>query len=87
MKGVTDRTYDRTYVEGRVGVKECIPSSKEVLTNYEIIIRFLSGRGCLISVGCKQIAFEDNQMAMEALSAYVANPYEESKKWNQIFNQ
>jgi len=86
MKEV-DRTYDRTYVEDRVGVKECISSSKEVLANYEINIRFLSGRGCLISVGCKQIAFEDNQMAMEALSAYVANPYEESKKWNQIFNQ
>ena len=78
---------DRTYDEGLLMAKEYIPSSKEVLTNHEINIRFLSGRGCLISVGCKQIAFEDNQMAMEALSAYVANPYEESKKWNQIFNQ
>jgi neutral trehalase len=77
----------KTYDEGLSLQGEYIPSSKEVLSNHEINIRFLSGRGCLISVGCKQIAFEDNQMAMEALNAYVANPYEESKKWNQIFNQ
>jgi hypothetical protein len=37
---------------------------KEVLTNHEINIRFLSGKGCIISVGCKQIAFEDNQKAI-----------------------
>jgi hypothetical protein len=62
-------------------------SDREVLRDYEIGIKFLSGRGCIINVGCKQIAFEDNQKAMEALNAYVANPYEESQKWNQIFNQ
>lgn len=67
--------------------KEYTPSNKEVLREHEINIKFLSGRGCIISVGCKQIAFEDTQKAMDALNAYVSNPFEESKKWNQIFNQ
>ena len=71
----------------RMMAKEYRPSDIEVLRDHEINIRFLSGRGCIISVGCKQIAFEDNQKAMEALNAYVSSPYEESKKWNQIFNQ
>ena len=66
---------------------EYIPSDIEVLRDHEIIIKFLSGRGCLIRVGCKEIAFEDNQKAIEALNAYVSNPYEESKKWKQIFNK
>lgn len=63
------------------------PSNIEVLTKHQIRIEFLSGRGCIVSVGCKLIAFEDNQKAMEALNAYVANPHEESKKWNEIFNK
>jgi hypothetical protein len=67
--------------------KDYRPSDMEFLRDYEIIIRFLSGRGCVIRVGCKEIAFEDNQKAMEALNSYVSNPYEESKKWNQIFNK
>ena len=67
--------------------RESRSSDKEILREYEIRIEFLSGRGCLVSVGCKRIAFEDNQKAMEAINAYVANPYEESKKWNEIFNQ
>lgn len=67
--------------------KEYTPSKKEVLTNHEINIRFLTGKGCIISVGCKQIAFEDNQKAMDALNAYVSSPIEESKRWNQIFNK
>jgi hypothetical protein len=67
--------------------EEYRPSDTEVLKAHEINIRFLSGRGCMIRVGCKEIAFEDNQKAMEALNAYIANPYEESQKWNQIFNQ
>ena len=71
-----------------MGAKEyTINSLNEALTNYEINIRFLSGRGCIISVGCKQIAFEDNQTAMLALNAYVSSPVEESKRWNRIFNQ
>ena len=71
-----------------MGAKEyTINSLKEALTNYEINIRFLSGRGCIISVGCKEIAFEDNQKAMEALNSYVSSPFEESKRWNHIFNQ
>lgn len=69
------------------GEKEFRPSNGELLKDHEINIRFLSGRGCMIRVGCREIAFEDNQKAIEALNAYVANPYEESQKWNQIFNQ
>lgn len=66
--------------------EEYRPSDAEALREYEIGIRFLSGRGCVIRVGCKEIAFENNDAAMAALNAYVKSPYEEGKKWRQIFN-
>jgi hypothetical protein len=61
------------------------PTPLDLLRENEIRIRFLSGRGCIIKVGCKEIAFEDNQKAIEALNDYVADPITESKKWKQIF--
>lgn len=66
-------------------VKEYRPSDAEMLREFEITIRFLSGRGCVIRVGCKEIAFEDPKTAVAALNAYISNPYEESKRWNKIF--
>ncbi len=67
--------------------KEYRPSDLEVLKEHEISIRFLSGRGCMIRVGCREIAFENNERAMNALMDYIRNPYEESEKWREIFNQ
>lgn len=64
-------------------VSEYRPSNNEALRDYEIRIRFLH-RGCIVSVGCKEIAFEDHFAAMEAINTYVANPWEEQQKWRKI---
>lgn len=65
--------------------KEYVPKRQELLREYEIGIRFLS-IGCVIRVGCKEIPFTNVNEAMTKLSNYVANPYEEGKKWNKIFD-
>jgi len=58
----------------------------ELLREYPIRISFAS-LGCMIEVGCKAVAFSTISEAMEALIDYVANPYEEQKKWNEKFNK
>ena len=65
--------------------KEWRPSNAEALREFEINIRFLN-RGCIVRVGCKEIAFEDHTNAMAAINAYVANPWEEQKKWRKILD-
>jgi hypothetical protein len=65
--------------------KEYRPSNKEALREYEVRIRFLS-RGCIIQVGCKEIAFESVETAMQELNEYVANPYETQKKWRKLLD-
>lgn len=67
------------------GPQEYKPSNKEALRNFEIRIRFLD-RGCIVSVGCKEIAFENYIEAMAALNAYVANPWDEQQKWRKILD-
>ena len=64
--------------------KEYIPNKQQILREYGISIRFLSV-GCVISVGCKEIPFTNVGEAMEELTKYVSNPYEEQKRWNKIF--
>ena len=61
------------------------PSNQETLREYEIRIKFLH-RGCIVSVGCKEIAFEDNITAINAVNAYVKNPYEQQKVWRKILD-
>ena len=65
--------------------KEYRPSNQEALRDYEINIKFLS-RGCIVSVGCKQIAFESIENAMKAINDYVTNPWDEQEKWRKILN-
>jgi len=59
------------------------PSNKEALREYEVKIRFLS-RGCIVSVGCQEIAFESVETAMQELNEYVNNTHETQKKWRKI---
>ena len=66
-------------------VGEYRPSNKDALREYELNIRFLN-RGCIVRVGCKEIASEDHTNAMAAINAYVANPWEEQKKWRKILD-
>jgi hypothetical protein len=66
--------------------KEWRPSNQEVLQEYELSIRFLS-RGCVVRVGCKEIAFEDINKAMAEINEYVSgNTYEVQKKWRKLLN-
>jgi len=66
--------------------KEYRPSKQEALREYEINIRFLS-RGCIVRVGCKEIAFEDFSRAMAEINEYVArDTYEVQKKWRKLLD-
>lgn len=60
------------------------PKRVELLRDYEISIRFLSV-GCLVRVGCKEIAFSSISEAMENINRYVNDPHVETKRWNTIF--
>jgi hypothetical protein len=64
-------------------IEEYRPSRIEALQGYEIKIKFLS-RGCIVSVGCKEIAFENVSEALGAFNLYVTSPYEEQQKWLKI---
>jgi hypothetical protein len=67
-------------------VKEYRPSKSDCLREYEINIRFLS-RGCIVRVGCKEIAFEDVSKAMAEINEYVTgDTYEIQKKWRKLLD-
>jgi len=61
------------------------PSRREILREYDLNITFLN-RGCIVRVGCKAIAFEDIDEAMNAINNYVKNPYESQKEWRKIID-
>lgn len=63
-----------------------VPRRSECLMEYEIHIRFLSV-GCIIKVGCKEIAFSDIDAAIAELNMYFSNPYETKEKWYKFFNE
>jgi hypothetical protein len=65
--------------------EEYKPNKQQILREYEISLRFLSV-GCVIRVGCKEIPFINVSDAMEELNKYISNPYEEGKRWNNIFD-
>jgi hypothetical protein len=66
--------------------EEYKPSNAELLRDYEINIRFLS-RGCIVRVGCKEIAFEDVNKAMSQINEYVTgDTYEVQKQWRKILD-
>ena len=76
------RGYDR---EPELRMKEEYkPKKQEILKEYEIRLRFLSV-GCVVGVGCKESPFRSVKEAMECVNDYVNNPYEESKKWLELF--
>ena len=67
-------------------VKEYRPSRIECLTNHSINIDFLS-MGCIVRVGCMSIPFQFVNDAMDAVNAYVQNPYEERKRWEKLIEE
>ena len=62
------------------------PSRMECLRDYEIGIRFLS-RGCVINVGCKQVAFSTIKEAMNAFTDYINDPYTTRQIWEKRFQE
>jgi hypothetical protein len=66
--------------------KEYIRPRMDYLRDYEINIRFLSV-GCVVRVGCKEIAFTSIEEAMEEVNAYVANPKRTTDRYNKLFNE
>lgn len=66
--------------------KEYRPSNKEALREYEINVRFFN-RGCIVRVGCKEIAFTDVNEAMAEINEYVTgDTYEVQKKWRKLLD-
>ena len=62
------------------------PSRSQVLRDYPINIEFLT-IGCIVRVGCKEIAFEDVNKAMSQLNEYVTgDTYEVQKQWRKILD-
>jgi hypothetical protein len=76
---------DRPMVDREYTKEEYKPNKQQILREYTIELRFLSV-GCVVRVGCKEIPFTNVSEAMEELNKYVSNPYEEGKRWNQIFD-
>jgi hypothetical protein len=69
----------------REKLSEYKPRKQEILREYEIRLRFLSV-GCVVSVGCKEIPFRSVTEAMEEINKYINNPYEEGKRWREMFD-
>jgi hypothetical protein len=61
------------------------PSNAECLREYEVSIKFFN-RGCLVKVGCQEIAFENIEDARKELNEYLTNTYETKEKWRKILN-
>jgi hypothetical protein len=70
---------------GEGKLSEYKPRKQELLREHEIRLRFLSV-GCVVSVGCKEIPFRDVNEAMVEINKYVSNPYEQGKRWREIFD-
>ena len=68
------------------GEKEYIRPRMDYLREFEITIRFLS-LGCLVRVGCKEIAFTSIDEAMKEVNAYVTNPKASTDKFNKLFSE
>ena len=66
--------------------EEWIRPRMDYLKDYEVNIRFLN-LGCIVRVGCKEIAFTSITEAMNEVNAYVANPRESEIKYNKLFNE
>jgi hypothetical protein len=65
--------------------KEWRPCNSQALREHEINIRFLN-RGCIVRVGCKEIAFEDVHQAMREINEYVNYPWDVQQKWRKILD-
>ena len=76
---------EETFIGMTNAINEFFVKEKEIsLTDYEIRIRFLS-YGCIVSIGCKEIAFSSFDDAMSEINFYIKNPVEAKKVWSEKF--
>jgi hypothetical protein len=66
--------------------KREVRPTQDYLRDYEISIRFLS-LGCIVRIGCKEIAFASTAEAMGEVNDYVNNPESSIQKYNKLFNK
>jgi hypothetical protein len=62
------------------------PSRIEALRYHEVSIKFLN-RGVVVTVGCKQIAYESIETFMTAFNNYVERPYDVQETWRKSFDE
>lgn len=60
-------------------------TSQQLLSEYEIRIRFLA-KGCVVNVGCKELAFSSVEEAMSHVQNYVQDPKGVGDYWKKEFN-
>lgn len=60
------------------------PSKAEYLRRYSISIKFLD-RGVMVTVGCKEIAFESVEAFMKSFNTYMDNPQSAQEGWEKFF--
>ncbi len=66
--------------------KEYKRSKQDILKEYDINIRFLSV-GCVIRVGCREVAFGTREAAINSLNDYFRDPQASIEFWNKKFNE
>ena len=74
-----------TPIENEKCTEKYVPRRSECLTEYEINIKFLSV-GCVIRVGCKEIAFHDIDEGIKELNRYLNDPYTVKEEWYRKFD-
>lgn len=60
-------------------------TKQQLLQEWPIQIKFLA-KGCVVSVGCKDIAFSTIEEAMKAINDYVNDPKNAGNYWRGQFN-
>ena len=58
-------------------------SKMDLLRDYSVEIRAVS-RGCLVRVGCKEIAFSSLEEGLKEVQDYYSDPHKSYAKWTRI---
>ena len=62
------------------------PTKIEAFRNYTLSIKFLD-RGVIVTVGCKEIAFESISAFLKSFDAYMNDPYTVQQEWLKFFHE
>jgi hypothetical protein len=88
-RGGLEETPVRDYYDScrtEEGVKDYKEPRMETLRNWEVTIKVLTV-GCIISVGCKAIAFTSLDEGLKELQEYFKDPSAARAKWSEIENK